>query len=132
MRRSSSIMFAIFFCLNLSAQIKKAPEVKDGEGPWPQLIIRGVTLINSTGAPPVGPVDIVVEKNRVVQIANVGNPGLPINNESRPKLKEGGKELNCEGMYLLPGFIDMHGHIGGTAQGTPAEYVFKPVSYTHL
>ncbi len=43
----------------------------------------------------------------------------------RPKLKEGGKELNCEGMFLLPGFIDMHGHIGGTAQGTPAEYVFK-------
>ena len=28
-------------------------------------------------------------------------------------------------MYILPGFIDMHGHIGGTAQGTPAEYVFK-------
>ena len=44
---------------------------------------------------------------------------------SRPKLKEGGKELNCEGMYALPGFIDMHGHIGGKAQGTPAEYVFK-------
>ena len=52
-------------------------------------------------------------------------PGLPINNERRPKLKEGGKELNCEGMFLLPGFIDMHGHIGGTEQGTPAEYVFK-------
>jgi Dihydroorotase and related cyclic amidohydrolases len=118
-------MFAIFFCLHLQAQIKKAPETKDGEGPWPQLIIRGVTLINSTGAPPVGPVDIVVEKNRIVQIANVGNPGIPINNEKRPKLKEGGKELNCEGMFLLPGFIDMHGHIGGTEQGTPAEYVFK-------
>jgi imidazolonepropionase-like amidohydrolase len=30
-----------------------------------------------------------------------------------------------EGHYLLPGFVDMHGHIGGTGQGTPAEYVFK-------
>jgi imidazolonepropionase-like amidohydrolase len=28
-------------------------------------------------------------------------------------------------MYLMPGFIDMHGHIGGMEQGTPAEYVFK-------
>jgi imidazolonepropionase-like amidohydrolase len=28
-------------------------------------------------------------------------------------------------MYLFPGFIDMHGHIGGIPQGTPAEYVFK-------
>jgi hypothetical protein len=125
MRRSACFLFAILLFSYLPAQIKKAPEVKDGDGPWPQLIIRGVTLINSTGAPPVGPVDIVVEKNRIVQISNVGNPGMPINNERRPKLKEGGKELNCDGMYLLPGFIDMHGHIGGTEQGTPAEYVFK-------
>ena len=93
MRISACILIIILFCLQVPAQIKKAPEVKDGEGPWPQLIIRGVTLINSTGAPPVGPVDIVVEKNRIVQIANVGNPGIPINNERRPKLKEGGKEL---------------------------------------
>src|SRR5678809_851492 len=125
MRRIVCALFCSLLSIYLSAQIKKAPEVKDGDGPWPQLIIRGVTLINSTGAPPIGPVDIVVEKNRIVQIANVGSPGLPINNDRRPKLKEGGKELNCEGMFLLPGFIDMHGHIGGTEQGTPAEYVFK-------
>ena len=113
------------FSIAVNAQIKKAPEVKEGDGPYSQLIIRGVTLINGNGAPPTGPVDIVVEKNRIVQIANVGYPGLPVNNDRRPKLKEGGKELNCEGKYLLPGFIDMHGHIGGTEQGTPAEYVFK-------
>jgi imidazolonepropionase-like amidohydrolase len=28
-------------------------------------------------------------------------------------------------MYLMPGFIDMHGHIGGDAQGTDPDYVFK-------
>jgi imidazolonepropionase-like amidohydrolase len=89
------------------------------------LIIRGVTLINGTGAPPVGPVDIVVEKARIRQIAVVGSPGIAIDPAKRPKLITGGKELNCEGMYLLPGFIDMHGHIGGSEQGTPAEYVFK-------
>ena len=107
------------------AQILKAPEVKEGDGPYTQLIIRGVTLINGTGAPPAGPVDIVIENNRIVQIQTVGSPGLPINQSRRPALKEGGKELNCEGMFAMPGFIDMHGHIGGTAQGTPAEYVFK-------
>ncbi len=107
------------------AQIPKAPEVKEGDGPYTQLIIRGVTLINGTGAPPAGPVDIVIENNRIIQIQTVGSPGLPINQNRRPVLKEGGKELNCEGMFAMPGFIDMHGHIGGTAQGTPAEYVFK-------
>lgn len=107
------------------SQITKAPEVKEGDGPYTQLIIRGVTLINGTGAPPLGPMDIVIENNRIVQIQAVGSPGLPINQNRRPVLKAGGKELNCEGMYALPGLIDMHGHIGGTAQGTPAEYVFK-------
>lgn len=106
------------------SQIKKAPEVKDGDGPYTQLIIRGVTLINGNGAPPIGPMDIVIEKNRIVQVAPAGSPGMPFS-KSRPKLKEGGKELDCTGMYALPGFIDMHGHIGGKAQGTPAEYVFK-------
>lgn len=111
--------------LTTHAQIAKSPEVKEGDGPYTQLIIRGVTLINGTGAPPMGPMDIVIENNRIIQIQGVGSPGLPINQNRRPALKAGGKELNCEGMYALPGLIDMHGHIGGTAQGTPAEYVFK-------
>lgn len=119
-------LFLLIFCSIVStAQIKKAPNRAEGDGPWPQLILRGATLINSTGAPPVGPVDIVVEQNRIVAIRNVGYPGLPIRDGARPKLKEGGKEIDCSGMYILPGFIDMHGHIGGTSQGTPAEYVFK-------
>ena len=28
-------------------------------------------------------------------------------------------------MFLLPGFIDMHGHIGGTGQGADYDYVFR-------
>jgi len=120
---SSILVLQIFFVAG--AQITKAPLVKEGDGPYTQLIIRGVTLINGTGAPPFGPVDIVIEKNRIVKIQNVGSPSLPINAARRPALKEGGKEINCEGMYAMPGLIDMHGHIGGKEQGTPAEYVFK-------
>lgn len=126
MKKRLILLFTFHLSLfTLHAQIAKSPEVKDGDGPYTQLIIRGVTLINGTGAPPLGPMDIVIENNRIVQIQGVGSPGLPINQNRRPVLKAGGKELNCEGMYALPGLIDMHGHIGGTAQGTPAEYVFK-------
>lgn len=107
------------------AQIKKAPNRAEGDGPWVQLILRGATLINGTGAPPTGPVDIVIEQNRIVAIKNVGYPGVAIKSAERPTLRAGGKEMDCSGMYILPGFIDMHGHIGGKEQGTPAEYVFK-------
>ncbi|MAD96911.1 MAG: amidohydrolase [Flavobacteriaceae bacterium] len=96
-----------------------------GEGPYSQLIIRGVTLINGDGSPPRGPIDIVVEGNKITEVRVVGYPGVEINPKSRPKLKKGGRELDANGMYLLPGFVDMHGHIGGKAQGASPEYVFK-------
>jgi hypothetical protein len=125
LKKLMSSILLVQICFVVGAQITKAPLVKEGDGPYTQLIIRGVTLINGTGAPPFGPVDIVIEKNRIVKIQNVGSPSLPINAARRPALKEGGKEINCDGMYAMPGLIDMHGHIGGKDQGTPAEYVFK-------
>lgn len=81
-------------------------------------------LIDGTGAPPIGPTDIVVKQNRIVSIQTVGYPGVAIDSEKRPALEAGGVELYCEGMYLMPGFVDMHGHIGGS-QAPNAEYVFK-------
>jgi len=111
----------LILCCNLSILAQS----NEGDGPFSQLIIRGVTLINGNGAPPMGPVDIEVVNNRIKSIKVVGYPGVAIKDSDRPQLKGGGKELNCEGMYLLPGFVDMHGHIGGKAQGAEPDYVFK-------
>lgn len=130
------------FAATPAAGTPKAPETKaekkdesippaptrradEGAGPYDRLILRGATLIDGTGAPPVGPVDLVIEKNRIADIQIVGSPGVAIDPEKRPKAKEGDKEMDLTGMYILPGFVDMHGHIGGTEQGTPAEYVYK-------
>lgn len=108
------------------SQIPNAPQRSEGEGPFDTLIVRGVTLINSTGAPPLGPIDVVVVKNKIHRIAQVGYPGVPIKESSRPAASGSNtKILDCSGMYVMPGFVDMHGHIGGKSQGTPAEYVFK-------
>ena len=105
--------------------VPEAPRRAEGEGPYPRLILRGATLIDGTGAPPVGPVDIVIEQNRIRSVHSVGYPGVPIDPASRPKAEARDEELNLEGMYVLPGVIDMNGHVGGAPQGTPAEYVFK-------
>lgn len=121
------ILFLILISctLHTNAQVEDAPDRVRGEGPWPQLIIRGVTVIKGDGAPPIGPCDIVVRNNRIESIRVVGYPGVDIDPSRRPQLEEGGRELDASGMYLMPGFIDMHGHIGGSSQGTPSEYVFK-------
>ncbi len=125
MKKLCLFLILFLFCISIMRSQDKAPMRTEGEGPFTQLIIRGVTLINGNNAPPTGPVDIVVEKNRIVQIQNVGYPGVPIEQKSRPRLKPGGMELDAEGMYLMPGFIDMHAHTGGKAQGAGAEYVYK-------
>jgi len=117
-KRFILLFLAVFMLGNIFAQTT-------GDGPYSQLIIRGVTLINGNGAPPQGPIDIVVENNIIEKIQLVGYPGVKIDEAKRPGLKAGGKELDCSGMYLLPGFVDMHGHIGGEAQGAEPEYVFK-------
>jgi imidazolonepropionase-like amidohydrolase len=98
-------------------------QADEGEGPFDRLIIRGATVIDGTGAPPRGPMDIVIEGNRIVEIRSVGAPGVPIRDRGRPE--NATREIDATGMYVMPGFVDLHGHQGGSAQGTPAEYVHK-------
>lgn len=129
--RLATLCMAVFCSIgsllasHAAAAIPDAPDRERGEGPFQRLILRGGTLINGEGAPPRGPVDIVIEGNRITRIQSVGNPGMPILAEKRPKAEAGDREIDVAGMYILPGLIDMHGHIGGKEQGTPAEYVFK-------
>jgi len=129
-----ALAFAILLAGTLAAgvawpeeerSIPPAPARAEGEGPWKRLILRGATLVDGTGAPPVGPVDIVVEGNRIKDVKSVGAPGAPIDETKRPKAEPGDHEIDLAGHYVLPGFVDLHGHLGGREQGTPAEYVLK-------
>lgn len=95
----------------------------EGQGPFGRLIIRGVTLIDGTGGPPMGPVDVVVEGNRIARVQGVGFPGLPIDESRRPG--DADFEVDGEGMYLLPGLIDVHTHTGGAGKAPEAEYTYK-------
>lgn len=107
------------------AQMSDAPNRAEGEGPFERLIIRGVNLIDGTGSPMMGPVDIVITGNRIASIQTVGYPGVPINESRRPQAGENDTVLDATGMYALPGFFDNHAHTGGGAQGTTPEYVYK-------
>lgn len=122
MKHSLSLFF-LFIATIAFSQIS-APDRTEGEGPFDQLIIRGATLINGNGAPAIGPVDIVIENNIITQVKVVGHPGVAIKDSSRPQAIAGAKIIDAAGKYVLPGFVDMHGHIGSIPE-IPAEYVFK-------
>ena len=126
MRRILLIFFTLFLGVgNLHAQDPGSLGPTDGDGPFDRLVIRGATMIEGSGAPPIGPVDIVVENDRITKIQVVGNPGLPIDPDRRPA--PGTKEIDAHGMYILPGFVDMHAHPHtiDSGQGVPLEYVLK-------
>jgi len=123
-----SAITLLVVCAAITAQTRQqlpAPDRRagEGEGPFQRLIIRGATVIDGTGAPPQGPVDIVVENNRIREVRSVGQPRVPIREAARPR--DATREIDAQGMYVLPGLIDVHAHIGGLAQGTSAEYVYK-------
>ncbi len=129
--RTVWVFLLLALALSSSAQDTDEPDVlpapprREGDGPFPQLILRNVVVINGAGAPAFGPSDVVIEGNRIVQVKAVGAPGGTKEDPDRPKLAAGGREMDLRGHYVMPGIVDMHGHIGGKEQGVPAEYVYK-------
>lgn len=120
--------FTVLFAVLIASQAFAAPELSPdryrGEGPYQRLILRDVMMVNGEGAPPVGPVDILIEGNRIAEIKSLGIL-QPIDESRRIPVLEGDKVLELDGAWVLPGFVDMHGHFGGDEQGVPAEYVAK-------
>lgn len=123
--RRLSLALLVLSLLPASAAARQETAPSVGEGPYDRLVIRGATMIDGAGAPPTGPVDIVVEGGRIAEIRTVGYPGLPVDPARRPAA--GTREIDAHGMYVLPGFIDMHGHSHGatSGQGSPLDYVRK-------
>ena len=100
-----------------------APARKEGEGPFTRMIVRGVNLIDGYGSAPRGPVDVVIEGNRIVEIASVGYPHVKIDETKRPKSAV--KEINANGMYMMPGLVDLHVHQGTPQKAPESEYYNK-------
>lgn len=97
-----------------------------GLGPYKRLVLRGATVIDGTGAPPIGPTDIVIEDGRITMLKKVS--GKLATAANRPAA--GDHEIDCHGKWVTPGFIDCHAHAGvayHAANGwvPPVDYVYK-------
>ncbi len=106
-------------------QLNAAPNrgSDEGRGPFKTLVIRGAILIDGTGAPPQGPVDIVIVNNRIDAVRSAGTPGVPLKTNREPQNPD--LEIDATGMYVLPGLVDLHVHAGGGPKNPDAEYPYK-------
>ena len=129
-------LFLTAFCLLIAiaagAQEKKelvdlVPDRAEGEGPYERLVLRGAVVVDGTGAPPYGPTDVVIENDVITAVRIVGSPGAEIKADNRPEATPETRELDVHGMFVLPGFVDMHGHqhTESSEQGVPATYIHK-------
>jgi cytosine/adenosine deaminase-related metal-dependent hydrolase len=93
--------------LPLSAQAADFGEL--AEGPYDRLVIRGAMVIPGHGGPPVGPYDILVEGNTISEMV----PFDPVTAERRGDTERmtGDRIIDAEGMYVMPGMIDLHMHL---------------------
>ncbi len=93
------------------------------DGTTHDLVIRGATLVDGTGAPACT-ADVAVDGGPIVEVRRRGAAGLPgverEPSEAAPVRDEGPagrgrREIDADGLLLTPGFVDIHTHYDGQA-----------------
>ncbi|HEV8613319.1 MAG TPA: amidohydrolase family protein, partial [Gemmatimonadales bacterium] len=87
-------------------------------------VIRNATVVEGNGTPAAGPYDIVIEGNTIAEVVALDPVALKAGRARRPAADA---EIDATGKYVLPGLINLHGHVqderGGIPQ--PLEYELK-------
>ncbi len=87
--------------------------------------IRGAMVIEGNGTPASGPKDILIEGNRIRAMASV-SPEAAASGDMRNR-PQADVEIDGRGKYVLPGLINMHGHVQDERANRtmPVEYCTK-------
>ena len=65
-------ILVILLSFNAFSAPESIPDRQRGEGPFDRLILHGVIIVNGEGAPPIGPMDMLIEGNRIAEIRSLG------------------------------------------------------------
>ncbi len=100
------------------------PARTQGVGPYQRIVLRNATMIDGTGGPAQGPVDIVLSGDRIAEIRTIGAPGAI---DPGQRAAKGDYEIDLTGHYVMPGFVDTHVHLHSLSDGqkVPSDYVLK-------
>lgn len=90
------------------------------DGPYGRLVIRNAMVIPGHGGPPVGPYDIVIAGDTIADMI----PFDPVTAERRGATERptGDRVIEANGMYVMPGMIDLHMHL--RTDPMPLKYVY--------
>jgi imidazolonepropionase-like amidohydrolase len=97
-------LFLAASCLLLLTSCGRSPElVRRPPSPPPALLVRDVSVLDVETGRVAPHRDVLVAGGHIAKIAGVGEVAPP----------DGAQTISGVGATLLPGLIDMHGHVGG-------------------
>ncbi|MBL8237176.1 MAG: amidohydrolase family protein [Bryobacterales bacterium] len=92
------------FSLALGAQARHGVAAK-------RMVIRGATVVEGNGTPAAGPLDVAIENGLIAAVGRVPRAA-------------GDVEIDGKGKYVMPGLINMHGHLHNERGGAPMDYQY--------
>ncbi|HWW88997.1 MAG TPA: amidohydrolase family protein [Vicinamibacterales bacterium] len=117
---------SLFFSYGLSADRNLLAQNTGLEqsGPYNTLLIENVTVIDGSGSPAYGPVNIFVKNNTIDRLEradpiNAAQAGRAANAPPRAD-----RVIDGKGLYVMPGIVDGHTHVSSNPT-VPAEYIYK-------
>jgi imidazolonepropionase-like amidohydrolase len=87
--------FALAACILSLLTVPLRSEIK---------VLKNFTLIDGTGRPPAAASSMIVDNGRIRWIGSTANLKAPVSAEV----------IDLAGAYVMPGIINLHGHVGNT------------------
>lgn len=118
-KRNIFIVFSIFvFTVCVNAFQVETKGISHGHR-YDKLIIRNATLIDGNGTPARGPVDVIIKNDTISSVRRARSGSQAYEKENHV--------IDGSGLYLLPGLINIHGHIHDSRAGHPLpfEYIYN-------
>lgn len=106
------VFLSLLICVSLGNETQG---VENGQR-YERLVIQNVLLIDGKGTPMRGPVDIILQGNRIQSIRPAHRGENVYAEESHI--------LDGTGLYVLPGLINIHAHIHDNRGGIPIPFAY--------
>src|SRR5689334_16280372 len=107
----------LMICLLTASAFAQATKSPTSGTRYHRVVIRNAMVVDGNGTPASGPKDIVIEGNRITEIAGFDPISSLQGTARRPAA--GDVEIDATGKYVLPGLINLHGHIQDERGGVP-------------
>lgn len=124
----------------LAGASDRSADPSPGLGPYRRMILRGLTVVDGTGAPPYGPVDLVIEGGVIAAVVARDGAAIRVSDHrdvwaaaevdrvvdaAALASTDADHVVDLTGHYALPGLVDAHAHIGSAQQAPNAGYCYK-------